>query len=290
MKSQLQPSAFSLQPLLQSAAAYGRASTDKQEQSIAAQSDKLVAYANLQNFVLDDDAILLDDDTSGGIPFAERDKGALLLAGFQSGRFQHLIVPTIDRLGRNALDVQNTIERIHQLGGTVHILDLGGANFNTRSPVSGLIIAVLAWAAQMELVRIRERVNDGLARKRDHGELCGSLSFGWDAVRTGEIRTNKGGKEIHIKTTVDNPDEQKWILHMKFLRDAGQSWNAIARDLNSRSVPTKQAGQMLPLRDSSSSSSSSSMRVVSGRWQAAQVKKILSSKTVTAWLAQREQN
>jgi putative DNA-invertase from lambdoid prophage Rac len=278
--------------LLQSAAAYGRASTDKQEQSIAAQSDKLVAYANLQNFVLDEDAILLDDDTSGGIPFAERDKGALLLTGFRSGRFQHLIVPTIDRLGRNALDVQNTIERIHQLGGTIHILDLGGSSFNTRSPVSGLIIAVLAWAAQMELVRIRERVNDGLARKRDHGELCGSVSYGWDAVPTGEIRVNKGGKEVHIKTVVDNPEEQKWILHMRFLHCAGHSWNAIARDLNSRHVPTKRAGETLSLRSrpSTLNPQPSTARAASGKWQAAQVKKILSSKTVTAWLARREQN
>jgi hypothetical protein len=32
------------------------------------------------------------------------------------------------------------------------------------------------------------------------------------------------------------------------------------------------------------------MRVVSGKWQAAQVAKILNSKTVRAWLAAREQN
>jgi putative DNA-invertase from lambdoid prophage Rac len=274
--------------LLNLAAAYGRVSTDKQEQSSAAQSDKLVTYANSQNFVLDENALFLDDDVSGGIPFAEREKGALLLAGFESGRFQHLIVPTIDRLGRNALDVQNTIERIHQLGGTVHILDLGGSNFNTRQPVSGLIIAVLAWAAQMELVRIRERVSSGLARKRDHAELCGSVSYGWNAVPTGEIRTNKGGKEIHIKTVVDNPDEQKWILHMKLLRDTGAVWNAIARDLNARKVPTKRSGETLSLR--STLNSQPSTRRTSGVWQGAQVKKILSSKTVTAWLAAREQN
>jgi putative DNA-invertase from lambdoid prophage Rac len=277
--------------LLQTAVAYGRVSTDKQEQSSKAQSDKLVGYANSQNFVLDEDALVLDDDVSGGIPFAERAGGAAVLAGFSSGRFQHLIVPTLDRLGRNALDVQNTIEAIHRLGGTVHILDLGGSSFNTRSPVSGLIIAVLAWAAQMELVRIRERVNDGLARKRDHGELCGSISYGWDAVPTGEIRVNKGGKEIHIKTVVDNPAEQKWILHMKFLRDAGQSWNAIARDLNARKVSTKRSGETLFLRQSSNNTiQQSNRRPASGRWQAAQVAKILNSKTVTAWLAAREQN
>jgi putative DNA-invertase from lambdoid prophage Rac len=272
--------------LLNLAAAYGRASTDKQEQSIDAQSEKLQAYCTTNDLILDD-GLFLEDDVSGGIPFAEREKGALLLAGFEAGHFQHLIVPTIDRLGRNALDVQNIIERIHQLGGTVHILDLGGSNFNTRQPVSGLIIAVLAWAAQMELVRIRERVSSGLARKRDHGELCGSISYGWNAIPTGEVRTNKGGKEVHIKTVADNPDEQKWILHMKMLHDTGHSWNAIARDLNSRGVPTKQAGQKLNLRHGDRGAL---VKTASGRWQGAQVRKILSSKTVREWLAARELN
>src|SRR5262249_36102071 len=154
---------------------------------------------------------ILDDDVSGGIPFAQRPGGAKVLRQFSNGHSQHLIVPTIDRLGRNALDVQNTIETIHQLGGTVHILNLGGSNFNTRSPVSGLIIAVLAWAAEMELGRIRERVRSGIEQKRKNGELCGNISYGWDAVATGEIRINKGGKEVQIKLLEDNAEEQKWI-------------------------------------------------------------------------------
>jgi len=46
---------------------------------------------------------------------------------------------------------------------TVHIIDLGGASFDTRSPINGMIIAVLAWAAQMMRDTIRTNVNAGLA-------------------------------------------------------------------------------------------------------------------------------
>jgi putative DNA-invertase from lambdoid prophage Rac len=270
-----------------SAAAYGRASTDKQDQSIAAQGEKLTSYAVANSLILDDDSLFLEDDVSGGIPFAERPGGRALLVQFEAGRYRHLIVPTIDRLGRNALDVQNTIERIHQLGGTVHILDLGGSNFNTRSPVSGLIIAVLAWAAQMELARIRERVQGGLDRKRANGELCGTESYGWDAVPTGETRINKGGKTVIVKRIEPNFEEQKWILHMQTCRQTGLSWQAIARDLNQRGVKTKLAGRRLNLREGDRGARN---KVASGLWQGAQVKKILESKTVRAWLASREQN
>ncbi len=67
-----------------SAAAYGRASTDKQDQSIAAQGEKLTSYAVANSLILDDDSLFLEDDVSGGIPFAERPGGRALLVQFKA--------------------------------------------------------------------------------------------------------------------------------------------------------------------------------------------------------------
>ena len=161
------------------AALYGRCSTKLQEQSIAAQETNMLRWISANGFVVDPSAIFLEDDTSGSIPFAERPKGAALLRLLQQGRHRHLVVPKIDRLGRSAMDVQNTMHTLREkLGVRVHIVDLGGHHFDTGHPLSGMIIAVLAYAAQMELERIRERIQTVL----DHTASKGELPEGFEAI------------------------------------------------------------------------------------------------------------
>src|SRR5438093_7845567 len=91
------------------AALYGRCSTKLQEQSIAAQESNMLRWASANGLPVDTAAIFLEDDTSGSVPFAERPKGGALLRLLQEGRHKHLVVSKIDRLGRGAMDVQNTI-------------------------------------------------------------------------------------------------------------------------------------------------------------------------------------
>ena len=265
------------------AAAYGRASTDKQDQSIDAQRLALTNYARSQNLDLPDSALILEGDTSGSIPFADREKGGELLRQCLAGKYRHLIVPRIDRLGRNAIDVLNTIETLRQAGVTIHILDLGGATFNTDSAISGMIIAVLAYAAQMTLEQIRTNVRNGLAHKHSKNELCGTVPYGWNAVETGEVRVNKGGKPVKIRRLEPNPEEQQWILKMARWRACGWSYNRIARELNFDHVPTKRAGEVLRLR----SGTCSEIKLVASRWQFGQVETILNNATVKSWLAER---
>src|SRR5258705_12218262 len=153
------------------AALYGRSSTRLQEQSIAAQETNMLDWASVTSFQADPAAVFLEDDTSGAIPFAERPKGAALLRLLREGRHKHLIVPKIDRLGRSAMDVQNTIHTLREnLSVRVHIIDLGGHHFDTGHPLSGMIIAVLDYAAQMESDLIRELIQtliDTIACKRE---------------------------------------------------------------------------------------------------------------------------
>ena len=266
-------------------AGYGRVSTDKQDHSIEWQRAELCRYCELKG--LPPPALFMDSDTSGSIPFADRDSAGQLLTDCLAGKYRHIVVSKIDRLGRDAMDVQTVIQLLGKAEVTVHIIDLGGSSFDTRSPINGMIIAMLAWAAQMMRDTIRTNVNAGLGHKRSKNELTGTVPFGWDAVATGEVRRNKGGKDIKIRRLVDNLEEQKWILRMWHWRHGGQSgtdqgWSypRIAAELNRSHVPTKRSGETLRLRGSTIE------RLTTGRWQGGNVAKILSphNRTVQTWL------
>jgi DNA invertase Pin-like site-specific DNA recombinase len=110
------------------------------------------------------------------------------------------------------MDVQNTIHTLREnLGVRVHIMDLGGHHFDTGHPLSGMIIAVLAYAAQMELERIRERIQTVLDHKTSKGELIGTVPYGYDAVETGAV-TSKG---VKVRKLVPNETELHWLRQMR---------------------------------------------------------------------------
>ena len=163
---------------------------------------------------------------------------------------------------------------------------MGGDSLSTQGASGRLMFTVLAGMAEYERELIRSRIQDKLAVKRARGELTGTVPFGWDAVETGEV-TPKG---VKVRRLVDNPQEQRWILHMRALRDQGTSYDRIARDLNARAVRTKRGkGTIMRLRISDASHAPdaprSTSKFVSGRWQAGNVAKVLNSKTIQAWLA-----
>lgn len=266
------------------AALYGRSSTRLQEQSIAAQETNMLDWARVNGFQADPAAVFLEDDTSGAIPFAERPKGAALLRMLREGRHKHLIVPKIDRLGRSAMDVQNTIHTLREkLGVRAHIIDLGGQHFDTGHPLSGMIIAVLAYAAQMELDRIRERIKTVLDHKASKGELIGTVPYGFDAIETGAV-TSKG---VRVRRLVANPTEQHWLHQMVEWRSQGLSYNQIARLLNQLGVPTKNgAGSIIHYKPSPRWPKGRTL-LTTGRWQCGNVARVLKSKHTTKSLSSR---
>jgi len=256
------------------AALYGRSSTDKQEQSIDAQQSKMLAWAHANGLVIDPSAIFLEDDTSGSIPFAQRSKGRMLLALLREGHIRHVIVPKIDRLGRSAMDVLNTIDRFTKAGIRTHIIDLGGQHFDTGSAIGGMIVAVLAYAAQLELERIRERIQTVLDHKTSKGELIGTVPYGFNAVQTGAV-TSKG---IKVRKLVPNEAETHWLRQMATWRQQGFSYARIARHLNQLGVPTKQgAGNQIRYRPTARWPKGR-LIITRGKWQCGNVARVLKSK------------
>ncbi|OWK31782.1 recombinase family protein [Sphingomonas mucosissima] len=96
-----------------------------------------------------------DVGVSGAIMAAERPGFAKLLSFVREGDTLYLYA--IDRLGRDALDVQAMVRRLLEMGVT---LDVRGLGVIGRG-VGELIVAVLAQIADMERQRIKERCESG---------------------------------------------------------------------------------------------------------------------------------
>ncbi len=255
---------------------YLRVSTNRQDLSIEAQTGQVRRAAAYHGGL--EPELFAEPDTSGSIEFARREQGAALLArtreAIQSGHSVTIIVPKVDRLGRDVIDINQTVRRFEQLGVRILFLDI---NVDTRTPMGRAFMQIAAVFAELELARIRERIQAALDQKRANGLLTGTLPFGWDAVETGDVT----GKGVKVRKLVDNLEEQKWILQMVARRQSGWSYQAIANELNRHGVPTKRAGETLTLR---SPDETTSIRETLGRWQAGNVAKVLANQSVQRWL------
>jgi putative DNA-invertase from lambdoid prophage Rac len=96
-----------------------------------------------------------DEGVSGSVLAADRPGFAALLAYAREGDEIH--VNAVDRLGRDALDVQSTVRRLLERGVSLEVRGLG----RIGKGVGELILAVLAQVADMERQRIMERTAQG---------------------------------------------------------------------------------------------------------------------------------
>lgn len=126
--------------------AYYRVSTNGQ--SIDAQKAALTHASKIERD-------FMDEGVSGSIPAANRPGFAEMLNYVRQGDTIH--VYAVDRLGRDAIDVQTTIRALLKEGVTVEVNGLGSIG----PGVGELIVAVLAQVADMERARIAERTANG---------------------------------------------------------------------------------------------------------------------------------
>lgn len=145
--------------------AYYRVSTG--DQSIEAQRQALGS-----NF----DREFEDVGVSGAVKAEERPGFSQLLQYVREGDTIH--VYAIDRLGRDALDVQAMVRRLLDTGV---MLDVRGLGVIGRG-VGELIVAVLAQMADMERQRIKERCDSGRVAARAALEATGRTHKGKESL------------------------------------------------------------------------------------------------------------
>lgn len=126
-----------------------------------------------------------DEGVSGAVLAEERAGFGSLLNYVREGDI--IYVYALDRLGRDALDIQSVLRKLMNKGVTVDVRGLGPIGRG----VGELVAAVIAHIADMERTRIKERCDAGreaakaslIATGRTHK---GKLSLGrpWAAERT----------------------------------------------------------------------------------------------------------
>ena len=111
----------------------------------------------------------ITETVSGSVPAMER-KGFLALLN-KLEVADVLIVTKLDRLGRNAMDVRATVERLAAIGVRVHCLALGGVDLT--SPAGRMTMGVIAAVAEFERDLLIERTQSGLTRAKAQGKVLG---------------------------------------------------------------------------------------------------------------------
>ena len=162
--------------------AYYRVST--KDQSIAAQKAALTHGDKIERE-------FMDEGISGAVVAANRPGFAEMMSYVRAGDTIH--VYAVDRLGRDAIDVQTTIRALLLKGVKLEINGLGQISSNG---VGELIIAVLAQVADMERQRIAQRTQSGR-------ELA-------QATLAATGRTHKGKTSMGRKVKADGAEVKAW--------------------------------------------------------------------------------
>jgi len=142
--------------------AYCRVSTGDQT------TDNQVREIEAAGFNVDPKRIVTET-ISGSIAAMERKGFAKLIDRLESGDI--LIVTKLDRLGRNAMDLRATVERLADEGVRVHCLALGGVDLT--SAAGKMTMGVIAAVAEFERDLLIERTQAGLSRAKAAGKVLG---------------------------------------------------------------------------------------------------------------------
>ena len=153
-----------------------RASTLKQGESPAMQRE-IMARA-CQSLALGEPQFL--DEPLGSSArskkFVQRPMGLWCLRNLRKG--DTLMVTAIDRLGRNFLDAYSTIDLLFTRGVRIIILKgWGGQALDLKKSTDRIMLAILAWVADVEAERVSERTKEGLNHRRDNGLCAGRSPF-----------------------------------------------------------------------------------------------------------------
>lgn len=120
--------------------------------------------------------LVVEDKCSGGIPFFERPGGKEILSYIEKGIVAKISAITIDRLGRDMLDILNTLSFLNQKLIPVYFINQSLTTINEdgkENPITKLIISILATISEMERSQIRERQLDGVKLAKARGVYTG---------------------------------------------------------------------------------------------------------------------
>ena len=136
-----------------------------------------------------------------------------------------LVVYSLTRLARDAVDAVTICERLHGCGAGLALLDL---RIDTTTAACEMVLTIMAAVAKLERRQIGARTSDAMLRHQSAGRrMSSNCPYGWEPDPDSPI-SDKG---LHVRMR-QNPAEQVSIRRILELVDAGLGWRAIARHLD----------------------------------------------------------
>lgn len=125
------------------------------------------------------DGRFIEEQISGSVCAFQRPGFKRLIDKLEAG--DTLVVTKLDRIGRDSIDVQSTVEWFTKHDIRLVVLQLG--NLDLTSSSGALMVKMLAAVADFERELIIERVQAGLARAKSEGKQLGRRPKTTDAQR-----------------------------------------------------------------------------------------------------------
>lgn len=171
--------------------AYIRVSTDNKGQTTENQRIALEATG----FRIDE--FVSEDGVSGSKPAFERPAFAGMAKRMVEG--DTLFVVAVDRLGRTASDVLNTVEALQNRGIKIRVLQFD--SMDITSPTGKMILTCMSAMAELERNLLIERTKAGLKRTQSEGTRLGApLTIKPEVLRNmSNLRAVKSLTELQIQ-------------------------------------------------------------------------------------------
>ena len=146
------------------------------------------------------DSRVVSETVSGSVEAMKREQFKMLI-NHQMETGDMLVVLKLDRLGRDNIDVQNTIHLLTQKGIKVVCLDLPVADLSSAE--GKLMLQMFAAFAEFERNRIRERTKEGIERAKVQGKKLGrpearNTTIAVQAKKAGGLSQSNVAKELRM--------------------------------------------------------------------------------------------
>ena len=206
----------------QTAVIYVRVSTEDQATegvSIEAQQTKLAAWCFANDYEL------LAVETDAGLSGGRADNRPALQAAIELAckTKSALVVYSLSRLARSTKDTIAIGEKLDRAGADLVSLS---EKIDTTSAAGKMVFRMLAVMAEFERDQVSERTRFAMSHKKSKSERVGTIPFGSDVATDGIALVRNEAEQVVISLIVE-------------LRAAGESYKAIADELELRGIRTK---------------------------------------------------
>ena len=117
------------------------------------------------------------DKVSGAIEFKQRKEAKRLLIDIENGKITEIHITSIDRLGRNIIDILTMVEYFNHKHINLFVENIGMFSLigNIPNPSFKLIISVLGNVAELERNNMLARQRQGIDIAKANGKYTGRL-------------------------------------------------------------------------------------------------------------------